>query len=146
MAYKFPKKDQCWHDCCTFMSCELEGKREASREVCSEGILRARILLHKNIKALLLCVVKLPVFIYCTSPLLLLFDMSIILRLLYFLFFKALLLPPANFHFFLPICYLPTPAQHISISLSFHPSPPLQCSHLIIPLRNIFTSEQWGSY
>lgn len=64
---------------------------------------------------------------------------------------RAPLLPPANFHFSLPFF---SPSQPRSaafpllpgtfLTLSFHLSPPLQCSHLIIPSRNICTSKTTG--
>lgn len=48
--------------------------------------------------------------------------------------------------FSLPHYLLPSHSCPAHPYLFFHLSPPLQCSHLIIPWRNIFTFLQLGSY
>lgn len=89
--------------------------------------------LYGKTQALLLCVMKQLIFLYLLCPAIRLFSsfppsLQLMICLLLsaclslFFFISALLLPPANFHFSLPsfsltICCLPTPSQHISISL-----------------------------
>lgn len=52
----------------------------------------------------------------------------------------------SSFCLSLSLTLLPSHSFPAHFYLSFHPSPPLQCSHLIIPSRNIFTFEPLGSY